>query len=175
MAWKERLTVSSWKSFGDATVKTPNAELHKKLSFRLGVYISNKNFEKSNVAQFAKEFKTKLQVFEYAEFLNGRLIFPFNKVKRNLPEQFSMLSTSGNYVLSTVKKADQRSGYIARLYNASFNEQEDLIKFVKKPQRVELVNLHEDKVQDLYIRNDGSVKLPKLKHDKILTLYFEYK
>jgi mannosylglycerate hydrolase len=170
---KSDLVYRPGRASGDATVATPNAELHKKLSFDLGVYIANKGFEAANVGLMAKEYKTKLQIFEYAEFLNGRLIFPFNKIPRDLDQEFSLFNTNNRLVLSTLKKADQRSGYIVRLYNAGFDNKEDKVKFIRKPTRVELVNLHEDKIIDLTINENGVVKLPKIDHAKILTLYYE--
>lgn len=171
---KSNLLYRPGRASGDATVATPNAELHKNLSFNLGVYIANKSFEEANVGLIAKAYKTKLQIFEYAEFLNGRLIFPFNKVSRDLNQEFSLFNTNNYLVLSTLKKADQRSGYVVRFYNASFNSKEDEIRFSKKPTRIELINLHENKITDLEIGKGNTVELPNIGHAKIVTLYYEY-
>lgn len=161
------------RASGDATVATLAAELKKVLSFDFGVYITDCDFEKANVTNVAKEFKTGLQVFEYAEFLNGRLIFPFNVVKRKLPEEYSLFETKGEFTTSTVKKAEERKGYVIRLYNASFKEKEDELKFNKAPNKVELVDLKGEPLKKLEVVNN-TVKLPKLTHDKIVSIYYEY-
>lgn len=161
------------RASGDATVATPDAELRKKLVFDFGIYISNQNFEKANVAQIAKSFKTPLQVLEYSEFLNGRLTFPFNIVKRDLPQSDSLFETDNHLVLSTVKKAEKRSGYIVRFYNGSFESINDCIRFKKTPVKVELVDLKENPISKLDASNK-EVNLKEIGHAKIISVYFEF-
>lgn len=170
---KSDLLYRPGRASGDATVATPNAELRENLSFDFGVYITDQNFEESDVANTAKDFKTGLQVFEYAKFLNGRLIFPLNEVKRKLPKQYSSFETKDKLTLSTVKKAENRNGYVIRLYNGLFNDIEDEIKFIKVPKTVELVDLKEDTIETLKVQN-GVVKLPKLAHAKVMSIYYEF-
>lgn len=170
---KSDLLYRPGRASGDATVVTPDAELRRKLSFDFGVYITDQDFEKSNVANTAKSFKTGLRLFEYAEFLNGRLIFPLNEVERKLPEQYSLFETKGKLTLSTVKKSENKKGYIIRLYNGSFEDMEDEVKFNKIPTAVKLVDLKEDPIETLKIDNDR-VKLPKLAHAKIVSVYYEF-
>lgn len=169
---KSDLLYRPGRASGDATVATPDAELRRTLTFSFGVYISDKDFEDADVANTAKAFKTGLQCFEYAEFLNGRLIFPFNIAKRKLNDVYSLFETDNKLTLSTVKKAEQRKGYIIRLYNGKFSEVEDKIHFKKSPKVVELVDLKEDTIKSLQVENN-TVALPKLKHAKVISIYFE--
>ena len=170
---KKDLLYRPGRASGDATVATPDAELQKKLIFDFGIYISDKTFDNANVAQIAKKYKTPLIAFEYAEFLNGRLIFPFNIVKRNLSEQGSLFETKGHLILSTVKKAEQRPGYIVRFYNGGFKTINDEIHFNKEPVKVELVNLKEDFIKKLDVSN-STAKIKAISHAKVISIYFEF-
>lgn len=174
MMGKVDLLYRPGRASGEKVIATPNAELQSKLNFELGLSITNKNFDNSNVAFKAKDYDTPEQYYEYADFLNGRLIFNMDSVDRTLDENGSILHTSGNLILSTLKKADHRSGYIARFYNGYGDKAiDDQIVFNKKPNRVELVDLKEDTIKELPIA-DNTVKLNDITHAKIKTIYFEY-
>ncbi|CAJ2236833.1 mannosylglycerate hydrolase [Companilactobacillus paralimentarius] len=174
MMGKVDLLYRPGRASGEKVIATPNAELQSKLNFELGLSITNKNFDNSNVAFKATDYDTPEQYYEYADFLNGRLIFNMDSVDRTLDENGSILHTSGNLILSTLKKADHRSGYIARFYNGYGDKAiDDQIVFNKKPNRVELVDLKEDTIKELPIA-DNTVKLNDITHAKIKTIYFEY-
>ncbi|GEO57835.1 glycoside hydrolase family 38 C-terminal domain-containing protein [Companilactobacillus bobalius] len=174
MMGKVDLLYRPGRASGEKVIATPNAELQSELSFELGLSITNKGFDDSEVASKAKNYDTPEQYYEYADFLNGRLIFNMDSVDRTLDENGSILHTKGNLILSTLKKADHRSGYIARFYNGYGDKAtDDRIVFNKKPNRVELVDLKEDTIKKLPIV-DNTVKLNDITHAKIKTIYFEY-
>lgn len=174
MMGKVDLLYRPGRASGEKVIATPNAELQSELNFELGLSITNKEFDDSNVASKAKDYDTPEQYYEYADFLNGRLIFNMDSVDRTLDENGSILHTNGNLILSTLKKADHRSGYIARFYNGYADEAtDDQIVFNKEPNRVELVDLKEDTIKKLPI-TDNTVKLNDITHAKIKTIYFEY-
>lgn len=174
MMGKVDLLYRPGRASGEKVIATPNAELQSELNFELGLSITNKEFDDSNVASKAKDYDTPEQYYEYADFLNGRLIFNMDSVDRTLDENGSILHTNGNLILSTLKKADHRSGYIARFYNGYADEAtDDQIVFNKEPNRVELVDLKEDTIKKLPI-TDNTVKLNDIRHAKIKTIYFEY-
>ncbi|WP_334352734.1 glycoside hydrolase family 38 C-terminal domain-containing protein [Companilactobacillus sp. HBUAS56257] len=174
MMGKVDLLYRPGRASGEKVIATPNAELQTKLDFEFGLAISGSDFDDSEVASLAKDYDTPEQFYEYADFLNGRLIFNMDSVDRVLDEQDSILRTKGNLILSTLKKADHRSGYIARFYNGYGNKStNDEIVFDKKPTRVELVDLKEDTIEKLPVVNN-TVKLNDVTHAKIKTIYFEY-
>lgn len=174
MMGKVDLLYRPGRASGEKVIATPDAELRNDLSFEFGLSISNKKFDDSDVAAKAKDYDTPEQYYEYADFLNGRLIFNMDSVDRTLDENGSILKTNGNLILSTLKKADHRSGYIIRFYNGYGQKStNDEIVFNKKPNRVELVDLKEDTIEKLPIVNN-TVKLNNITHAKIKTLYFEY-
>lgn len=171
---KKDLIYRPGRASGDASVATPKAELHQNLSFDFGVYIANSCFEKAGVAEIAKKYNTPLKVYSYSEFLNGRLIFPFNRSSRDLEEKQSMVSGSGNLILSTIKKSEKRSGYIVRLYNPSFVAKGEELTFSNKITKAELVDLKEDKIDDLVIdKEKNSIKISSVKHSKVVSIYVE--
>lgn len=173
MLGKADLLYRPGRASGDATVETPNAELHKELSFDFALYLAESSFETAKVAQVAKKYNTPLQAFEYAEFLNGRLLFPFNRVARDLPQSDSVLGTNGNLIISTIKKADERPGWVIRLYNGGFAAVEDSLFFKKIVKHAELVDLRENCKEELMVKED-KVLLPKLGHAKFISVYVEF-
>lgn len=173
MLGKADLLYRPGRASGDATVKTPDAELHKELSFDFALYLAESNFDVAQVAQAAKKYNTPLQAFEYAEFLNGRLLFPFNRVARDLPQSDSVISTSGNLILSTIKKADERPGWVIRLFNGGFAAVEDSLFFKQPVKYAELVDLRE-KCKEMLMVKEGKVSLPKLDHAKFVSVYVEF-
>lgn len=175
MMGKEDLIYRPGRASGEKVVATPNAQLHQKnLTFKFGVKITNQMFNGKEIAWSAKAFDTPIQLYEYAEFLNGRLIFCLEEVPRDLPPQYQFLSTPKKLVLSTLKKALNRSGYVARFYNADIaTSLSDEIKFTKKPQKVELVDLKEDSIKALALK-DKVIQLENVPPAKIVSIYFEF-
>jgi len=175
MMGKEDLLYRPGRASGEKTIATPNAELHEILEFDFGLYINENKFDNANVANKAKSYNTDIQLYEYADFLNRRVIFNLNDVEnKDLPMEYSMLNTQGNLTLSTLKKADMKSGYIARFYNSGLkNEIDDVIEFSDTPSRVYLVDLKEDITAELKLYNN-KVFLKDIGHAKIVTIYFEY-
>lgn len=91
-----------------------------------------------------------------------------------LDSENGLIQTKGNLVLSSLKKANHRNGYIIRLYNAKKTESvDDVISFGMKPNRVELVDLKEDTIEPLYLE-ENKCDLKDVKHAKFVTIYFEY-
>ncbi|GHW02141.1 alpha-mannosidase [Lactobacillus nasalidis] len=173
MLGKSDLLYRPGRASGDATVETPDAELHKELSFDFALYLAERDFDSAEVAQAAKNYNTPLQIFEYAEFLNGRLLFPFNRVARDLPQSASLLSTRGKLILSTIKKADERPGWVIRLYNGGFTAVEDSLLFKQLVKHAELVDLRDECKENLAVE-ENRVFLPKLEHAKFVSVYIEF-
>lgn len=174
MMGKTDLLYRPGRASGEKVIATPAAELNKKLSFSFGLYIKETNFEQAKVTQIAKTFNSPIQPYEYADFLNGRLIFKLDDVEQQLADQGSILYASGDLTLSVLKKAHHRSGYIARFYNGSVANQEMVrLCFAKKPARVEIVDLLEHKLKALPL-NNKSVMLSGIGHAKFISIYFEY-
>lgn len=174
MMGKTDLLYRPGRASGEKVIATPHAELQTELNFELGLSITDKNFDDSDVASKAKDYDTPEQYYEYADFLNGRLIFTMDSIDRTLNESGSILRTNGNLILSTLKKANHRSGYIARFYNGyGCKTTDDQVIFNKKPTRVELVNLKEDTIKKIQFA-DNTIKLNDITHAKIKTIYFEY-
>lgn len=72
-------------------IATPDAQCHKTLSFDFSVAYFAQGFDQANVAQLAKQAVTPIELYQYAEFLNSRLIFTLGDVEPTLPAEFSFL------------------------------------------------------------------------------------
>lgn len=90
-----------------------------------------------------------------------------------MPTNFSLFEINGNLTLSVLKKAEERSGYILRLYNGLLDEVgHATITFNHPVNVVETVNLKEAKKEALLVENNA-VTLEKIDHAKFVTLYVE--
>lgn len=160
------------RASGDETVPTPEAELNQHLTFELAMTTMQTGYDQAALASEVKAFEIPLQVYQYAEFLNGRLTFPFNPVKRTADPELSLFKTDDQLVVSTVEQTEEGTGYQMRLYNPLFHPAGDKITFNKQPQVVQLVDLLGNKIADLQVDN-RTVVLPEIDHAKFMTVYFE--
>ncbi|WP_278952905.1 glycoside hydrolase family 38 C-terminal domain-containing protein [Lactobacillus apis] len=172
MLGKRALLYRPGRASGDETVPTPEAELNQHLSFELAMTTMQTGYDQAALASEVKAFETPLQVYQYAEFLNGRLTFPFNPVKRTADPELSLFKTDDQLVISTVEQTEEGTGYQMRLYNPLFHPEGDKITFNKQPQVVQLVDLLGNKITDLQVDN-RTVVLPEIDHAKFMTVYFE--
>ena len=172
MLGKRDLLYRPGRASGDETVPTPEAELNQHLSFGLAMTTMQTGYDQAALASEVKAFETPLQVYQYAEFLNGRLTFPFNPVKRTADPELSLFKTDDQLVISTVEQTEEGTGYQMRLYNPLFHPVGDKITFNKQPQVVQLVDLLGNKIADLQVDN-RTVVLPEIDHAKFMTVYFE--
>ena len=172
MLGKRDLLYRPGRASGDETVPTPEAELNQNLSFELAMTTMQTGYDQAALASEVKAFETPLQVYQYAEFLNGRLTFPFNPVKRTADPELSLFKTDNQLVISTVEQTEEGTGYQMRLYNPLFHPEGDKITFSRQPQVVQLVDLLGNKIADLQVDN-RTVVLPEIDHAKFMTVYFE--
>ena len=173
MLGKKNLLYRPGRASGDETVVTPQAQLQKKLSFEFALKTLATTYDQSSLANEVKQWDTPLQIYEYAEFLNGRLTFPFNPVKRKYQEELSLFKLESNLVTSTIKTVPGTKSYEIRLYNPLFHEVGGKIVFTQTPKLVKLVNLKGVGQSELLIENN-QVVLPKLKHAKFITVYCQF-
>ncbi|MFQ7233263.1 MAG: mannosylglycerate hydrolase [Enterococcus hulanensis] len=170
---KENLMYRPGRASGETVIATPDAQCHKTMSFEFSVVYFSEGFDQANVAQLAKQAVTPIEVYQYAEFLNSRLIFTLGDVEQTLPASFSLLSITGNLTLSVLKKAEDRPGYILRLYNGLLEEKGRAAITFKHPiKTAEKVDLKEKTKEPLSINND-TIELENIGHAKFVTLYVE--
>ena len=170
---KENLIYRPGRASGETVIATPDAQCHKTMSFEFSVVYFSEGFDQANVAQLAKQAVTPIEVYQYAEFLNSRLIFTLGDVEQTLPASFSLLSITGNLTLSVLKKAEDRPGYILRLYNGLLEEEGRAAITFKHPiKTAEKVDLKEKTKEPLSINND-TIELENIGHAKFVTLYVE--
>lgn len=170
---KENLMHRPGRASGETVIATPDAQCHKTMSFEFSVVYFAEGFDQANVAQLAKQAVTPIEVYQYAEFLNSRLIFTLGDVEQTLPASFNLLSITGNLTLSVLKKAEDRPGYILRLYNGLLEEEGRAAITFKHPiKTAEKVDLKEKTKEPLSINND-TIELENIGHAKFVTLYVE--
>lgn len=170
---KENLIYRPGRASGETVIATPDAQCHKTMSFEFSVVYFAEGFDQANVAQLAKQAVTPIEVYQYAEFLNSRLIFTLGDVEQTLPASFNLLSITGNLTLSVLKKAEDRPGYILRLYNGLLEEEgRAAISFKHPIKTAEKVDLKEKTKEPLSINND-TIELENIGHAKFVTLYVE--
>ena len=75
------------------------------MEFNFGFTSYAGDINDSDIDTLAKQYNTNLEVYTYAEFLNGRLIFSQREIEGQNAKIHSLFETEGNLVVSAVKKA----------------------------------------------------------------------
>lgn len=170
---KENLLYRPGRASGERIIETPDAQLLKPMDFACGVAYLPESFNASNIEHIAKAYNTPVDVYEYAEFLNGRLIFSQMEIEGTNKEKQSWIKASGNLVVSAIKNAEEKPGIVIRLFNGkSHLPLKEKIAFASKVKKACLLNLREEEVETLTV-NENVVTLPEIGHCKFITLYIE--
>ena len=132
-----------------------------------------KAFNDSNIANIAKQYNTPIEVKEYSEFLNGRLIFSQIEEEATNDNNLTMLSMEGNLTVSAIKNAEDQEGMIIRLYNGMYKENASgKLIFTKPIKNAYVTNLKEEKTGEVKY-TDHEIDLGSLSHCRFVTLYVE--
>lgn len=115
---RENLLYRSGRASGEKFVETPDAQLLGELDFDFAVYIYNEAFDNADVANVAKRALSPIQVYEYADFLNGRLIFAFRDEEKIYENEYSLMKIRDeNFTVSAIKKEENGERVVIRLFN----------------------------------------------------------
>ncbi|WP_196592814.1 mannosylglycerate hydrolase [Pectinatus sottacetonis] len=173
---RENLLYRPGRASGEKIIATPAAQLKGRRKFNFSYYIYPGNINMSDMAAVAKEVLSPIQVYEYADFLNGRLIFVQEDTITDLPDSYSLLELKGKgVVMSALKKAQNSNKVILRYYNGLLNE-------IAVPELNGLTNFHTARLLHLDESTNGNVfieldcnskDLPKIRHCKFATIGLE--
>ena len=151
---KENLIYRPGRASGERIIETPAAQLLKEMEFNFGFTSYAGDINDSDIDTLAKQYNTNLEVYTYAEFLNGRLIFSQREIEGQNAKIHSLFETEGNLVVSAVKKAEEDDGYIIRLYNGKDHKDlDDKIKFNFDIKEAYYTNLKEEKTEEIKVEN----------------------
>lgn len=170
---RENLLYRPGRASGEKIVETPNAQLLGKLEFDFGVHIYNDEFDKAHIANVAKKFLTPIQVYEYADFLNGRMIFAFRDEDQIYENSFSLFEFENeNFALSSIKKEENGTGLVIRIFNPMKSEgTKGKITFSKKNKNAYYAMLDESYLDESEVSVEGRSITPKLlSHCKVQTI-----
>lgn len=172
---RENLLYRPGRASGEKIVETPDAQLLGKLSFDFGVHIYNDEFDKCNIAKLAKKYLTNIQVYQNADFLNGRMIFAFRDEEKIYDKRYSLLETQeDNFVVSTIKKQESGEGLVVRLFNPMKNTNTvGRIKLNKSFRKFYNAMLDESKCDEGFEVIDGVIEPTSLKYCKVQTIVIE--
>lgn len=149
---KENLIYRPGRASGERIIETPAAQLLKEMEFNFGFTSYAGDINDSDIDTLAKQYNTNLEVYTYAEFLNGRLIFSQREIEGQNAKIHSLFETEGNLVVSAVKKAEEDDGYIIRLYNGKDHKDlDDKIKFNFDIKEAYYTNLKEEKTEEIKV------------------------
>lgn len=170
---KENLVYRPGRASGEKIIETKDAQLLKQMNFQFGFTTYTGDINDANIDILAKEYNTPIQVYEYADFLNGRLIFAQEDVEQTLDNKKSLFETKGQLVVSAVKKCENRKGYIIRLYNGKDHKEiGDQIVFHTNISKAYYTNLKEENMEEIEV-NDNTITIRPISHCKFVTLYVE--
>ena len=168
---KENLIYRPGRASGERIIETPAAQLLKEMEFNFGFTSYAGDINDSDIDTLAKQYNTNLEVYTYAEFLNGRLIFSQREIEGQNAKIHSLFETEGNLVVSAVKKAEEDDGYIIRLYNGKDHKDlDDKIKFNFDIKEAYYTNLKEEKTEEIKVENN-TISVKELSHCKFVTIW----
>lgn len=168
---KENLIYRPGRASGERIIETPAAQLLKEMEFNFGFTSYAGDINDSDIDTLAKQYNTNLEVYTYAEFLNGRLIFLQREIEGQNAKIHSLFETEGNLVVSAVKKAEEDDGYIIRLYNGKDHKDlDDKIKFNFDIKEAYYTNLKEEKTEEIKVENN-TISVKELSHCKFVTIW----
>lgn len=150
---KENLIYRPGRASGERIIETPAAQLLKEMDFAFGFTTYASDINEANVDTLAKTYNTNIEVYTYAEFLNGRLIFSQREIEGTKESRYSLFETENKLVVSAIKKAEDNDGYIIRLFNGKNHENiSDTIKFNFDVKEAYYTNLREEKTEDIKVK-----------------------
>ena len=168
---KENLIYRPGRASGERIIETPAAQLLKEMDFSFGYASFNCSINESDIDTLAKEYNTPVEIYTYAEFLNGRLIFSQREVEGTKPEKYSVFETKNKLVVSAIKKSEDGQGIIIRLFNGKDHQNiGDTIKFNYNISEAYYTNLKEEKTEPIEIK-DNTINVKELSHCKFVTIY----
>lgn len=168
---KENLIYRPGRASGERIIETPAAQLLKEMEFNFGFTSYAGDINDSDIDTLAKQYNTNMEVYTYAEFLNGRLIFSQREIDGENAKIHSLFETEGNLVVSAVKKAEEDDGYIIRLYNGKDHKNlDDKIKFNFDIKEAYYTNLKEEKTEEIKVENN-TISVKELSHCKFVTIW----
>ena len=167
---KENLIYRPGRASGERIIETPAAQLLKEMDFAFGFTTYASDINEANVDTLAKAYNTNIEVYTYAEFLNGRLIFSQREIEGIKESRYSLFETENKLVVSAIKKAEDNDGYIIRLFNGKNHENiSDTIKFNFDVKEAYYTNLREEKTEDIKVENN-TINVKELSHCKFVTI-----
>lgn len=167
---KENLIYRPGRASGERIIETPAAQLLKEMDFAFGFTTYASDINEANVDTLAKAYNTNIEVYTYAEFLNGRLIFSQCEIEGTKESRYSLFETENKLVVSAIKKAEDNEGYIIRLFNGKNHENiSDTIKFNFDVKEAYYTNLREEKTEDIKVENN-TINVKELSHCKFVTI-----
>lgn len=170
---KENLLYRPGRASGERIIETPDAQLLKPMEFTCGVAYLPNAYNTSGLEYLAKEYNTPVEVYEYSEFLNGRLIFSQMEVEGRNNKEKSYFRSENRLVVSAIKNAEDKPGIVIRLYNGKNHEEvSDILTFKVPIKRACLLDLKEEEIQELSVI-DNKVVLERVGHCKFVTVYVE--
>ena len=167
---KENLIYRPGRASGERIIETPAAQLLKEMDFAFGFTTYASDINEANVDTLAKTYNTNIEVYTYAEFLNGRLIFSQREIEGTKESRYSLFETENKLVVSAIKKAEDNDGYIIRLFNGKNHENiSDTIKFNFDVKEAYYTNLREEKTEEIKVENN-TINVKELSHCKFVTI-----
>jgi mannosylglycerate hydrolase len=168
---KENLIYRPGRASGERIIETPAAQLLKEMDFDFGFTTYQTDINHADIDLLAKSYNTDIEVYTYAEFLNGRLIFSQREVEGTMENRSSLFETDQKLVVSAIKKAEDGEGMIIRLFNGKDHEDVmETLRFTKEIKEAYYTNLKEEKQESIEIHNN-TIKTKEVSHCKFVTIY----
>lgn len=172
---RENLLFRPGRASGERTIETPAAQLLGSMDYQLGFCSFVGSVDEAGVAEHARQFDGEMELYEYAEFLNGRLIFSEPEVTGTLAATGSLFMVEGTAIVSAVKAAEDPAmpGIIVRLFNGLHEgDATAVLRFASPIRTAYQCDLRERRSGEVSF-SGHEVTIKPLTHCKFVTLYIE--
>lgn len=107
------------RASGESIVETPDAQLIGEIKATFAVvYKNGQSFDEANIAKIAKEYLSPIQFYQFADFLNGRMIYAYRDEEKTNELGYSLADFGDmSSIVSAIKKAEDTEAYIIRFFN----------------------------------------------------------
>lgn len=119
---KENLLYRPGRASGETIEETKDAQLLGKIKTEFAIHTYQSDFNKANVAKVSKKYLSPIKVYQFSEFLNGRMIFCYRDEERVLPTEYSWKEFRTDAVLGCLKKEEDGDNFIIRYFNPYLNK-----------------------------------------------------
>lgn len=114
---KENLLYRPGRASGETIEETKDTQLLGDITTEFAVHTYQSKFDDAQVAKVSKKYLSPIKVYQFSDFLNGRMIFCYRDEERTLPLEYSWKTFNTEAIMGCLKKEEDGEKFIIRYFN----------------------------------------------------------